>query len=954
MRAIRLCALALLLGALTSGGAGAREAPLRFYPLAAFQGEGDAIQSGVRTSRAPDGTVRVAEERFESGGIPRGVPVPPELGGGFLFFQPLGTGSGAGTALYRSERWTGDLRPLGTVPFVVTAVEPGFDRFYVLGAGRAIALDPETGTYLPLDPLPPVATILHLSFDQAGSATLNAPIVGTLRTTDSGLGWERWAEDVPMAAAPPVPRFRILAPQGGSGAVPSQTGITLNLRSDGSPALFLQGEQLLDDATWSGLPHQGSLVERAVLRGGTVADHRVVALIDGERVTFDPAQGKLTREAEPGLDARARCQALALGEIPQERLRTGVLWFACRAEPTKLELRAYAVGERGASAAHQPTSLGLVRRESFPRGTRVAAAGRLGVLLELHPSSAGGRELWLVTRHESKRLAAPQRRGAETETFAVGGSSVHRISLLEDGSIASDRLDASEPRRLHRIHREQELEALVLAGTWLPGATVFEEGISFWAVRGESYVGVRLERDGSRARVGAIQRPLRRAFLSGSRALAWGASGFARISVDQGMTFAEVEYPFVSGDLDPSAIVSSEQALELGCGPAGCSLGTWLSVGWDAQGGAKQATTPPRTPVPPLGGGRYRFICTPTGDTSAPAVRSDERLQGEGAEAGKATVPPFWERAAPRPAPFEVIHSVGDQRGLARLYALGPAEGHWGGRGRARVVFRSPFSVDQELESAATSDLFTDAVDAQTRLGLLDRMTQVVETELDPGGEAGVMLVRARQQATLLAFSEEAAVERFDVPEELGLTSLSGAVWSRGRFVVGHVANGEFRILEFGEHAPNLLGSFPLGATGPRDAMLTRTSKGELGIAIDGDLGLLVYPVSPFGELGDALFEPFRGSRPPECSAAAAGFLVVKELGISPYVEVAGEELDVGRVVLRRLVGFGPECIDAVAADTREPWAASLGGGTVRKPGGTLLVATDRASTGRRVGLSCH
>ena len=150
------------------------------------------------------------------------------------------------------------------------------------------------------------------------------------------------------------------------------------------------------------------------------------------------------------------------------------------------------------------------------------------------------------------------------------------------------------------------------------------------------------------------------------------------------------------------------------------------------------------------------------------------------------------------------------------------------------------------------------------------------------------------------------------------------------------------------------LASFPLGESGPRDAVLTRTESGDLGIALDGDLGLLVYPVSKHGILGDVLSQPFRGSRPPRCPAAATGFFVVDELGISPYVEALDEELDVGRVLMRRVVGFGPECIDALAADARGALDGRLLRASSGEPGGTPLVLTDRTETGQSALLSCH
>lgn len=908
-------ALALGLGA-WSAQTLAADVPLRFFPTAAFDGEGDGIQSGVRITRASDGSVAVSRQRFDAGGLARGIAVPSGLGGGFLFYQPIGSTSGAGTALFRASSWTGDLTPLGFAPFVVNSVKPGFDRFYLLGTGRAIAVDPDSGAYLPLDPLPPVVSILGLEFEAAGRAEVRAPIVGTLETSDAGLGWR------------PVPADRTRS----------------RAASD-------------EDASASLLP-QGQLVRSVVTRGATLADGVVVALVGGEQVAFDPTRGVVERASEPGLDVAARCQALPPGELARGGPRAPLSWFVCTKPAGELELRAYVLAH--ADTSESARRLTLTRREHFVASTRVLASGRRGVLVDAPcaaPGASEKRQLCLLDRSGRKSLLAPvvpQERRSAPETFAVGGAAVYRISPLPDGSIETERLDAPGERSVHRVHREAELEALVLGGRWLPSATVFEEGISFWAVRGESYVGVRLEPGGEKARVGAIQRPLRRAFFSGSRALSWGASGFARISIDSGMTFAEVNYPFVSGDQDPSSIESADQALELGCGPAGCSLGSWLFSGWRVPVTDDVVASPERIAVPPLGGGRYRFLCSPVGVSAAPTAPTAPASRMPRDEEAVRPPPPFWERAAPRPSQLESVHSVGDHRGIARLYALGPKEGPWGTRGRTVVAFRSPFDVRAELESLPATGTFVDAIDAQTRLGVLDRITQVVQAELDPEGKAGVLLVRTRQQTSLFTFAERASVERFDVPDGLGVVALSGVVFTRGRFFIGHTFGEEFRIVELADGQLTQLAAFPLGETGARDTTLTRTQAGELGIALHGDLGLFVYPVSKRGQLGDVLHQPFRGSRPPRCPAEASGFLLVGELGISPYIEALGEELDVGRVLMRRVVGFGPECVDALAADARVAPEARLHRATPAPPGGTPLVLTERSETGRSVLLSCH
>lgn len=916
---------------------------MRFLPVDAFDDAGAQIESGVRVERLLDGSVLVARERFELGGTPRGVAVPASLGGGFLFYQPVPVGTGTGTALYRARSWTAELQPLGLVPMAATDVKIGFDRFYLLGSGRVAAVDPDRGTPLDLSPLPPLVTLFELSFTDATSARVRGPLVGELETHDAGRSW------TPVALAPDA---------------------------TGAPDVRPKDALPRDASSSAALPQWGRLLRQVVLRGMPLPSGRVFALVSGERVLFDLERASFTHQPEPGLSGSASCQALTAPREAEARAApveggaadevTSLLWFSCRAAAAPglasvAELRAYGWSKAG------PVLRRVVRE---PAGAQILAAGPRGVLLSGSCPGAsltqrGKRALCLVTGTKLWPLEAPPSNASRAETFAVGSGAVHRVSLAPDGSLWLERLDAPEPRRVHRLHPEREVVGLVTRGSWLPSATISAEGTTLWAVQGESYVGVRLEAGGS-TRVGAIQRPLRRAFFAGARALSWGASGFARVSTDGGMTFDEVTYPFVSGDSDPNAVRGAQGDVELGCGPAGCSLGSWLSVGWEVPRGVRTAPLPTLVPLPPPGGGRFRFSCSYHGERTAAALELGFRApRARAVESGETPLfPPFWDRSPPRLAAFEEGVSAGDVAALARVYAWGPKDVAWGAKGLSEIVFRSPFHTEI-FATAPSRGLFSDAVSAKAALGVLDRTTQVVSAEIDPEGESGAVLLRTRQETHLLLFERGSSIERIVVPDHLELHSLSGAVLSRGVWHLGSVRSGEFRLLHVERRAAGAAGprsgraqlavvaAFPLGETGPREASLVRSQSGELAIAMDGDSGLYLFPVSPAGELGDAIEVPFRGSHPPPCAAEATGYWVVRELGIAPYVEVRDQELDVSRVTMRRVVGFGPECIDALAADARSGFDPGLPSRT-RTALGTPLVVTDRVDSGERYRLYCQ
>jgi hypothetical protein len=106
----------------------------------------------------------------------------------------------------------------------------------------------------------------------------------------------------------------------------------------------------------------------------------------------------------------------------------------------------------------------------------------------------------------------------------------------------------------------------------------------------------------------------------------------------------------------------------------------------------------------------------------------------------------------------------------------------------------------------------------------------------------------------------------------------------------------------------------PLGESGERGVSLVRTSQGDLGVAMDGDDGLFVYPLSDTGQVGDAIFVPHLRARPRACRPEAHGYLVEREMSIAPYLEAAstGSPLAVTRIRARYIVGYDPPCLDSL------------------------------------------
>ncbi len=902
--------------------------PMRFLPSFAFEAVGRFVQSGVRIEISPRGELYIARERFESGGEPQGVALPPRLGGGFVFFQPLASSGAPSTALFRADRWTSRLRPLGTVPFAVSEVLAGFDRLYLLGSGLHIGMDPRDGSFLTLAPLPPVVTLQELKF-RGGQARVVAPLVGAQQTRDSGLSWHppsRFLDEEERVESAPSPS--------GAGALLELLGLTLQQE------LVLRKAGALDPGAKEE-ETTSQMAREIVVRGVPHGQEGIVALLRGQLIYLSLDGFVISRREIPELPKEANCQGVRSAPAFKPEGHAENSLFVCQGRETTLF--ALASGPASSERPEERLASSLQRLARFEHPRRILAVGALGVLIAGPCSSASrsaDRAGCLIGKGGKReiQLGSP----ALKEVFALTADSVLRVQLRGERTIVSDALFGPARRRRYVIPDEEEVSALVGSGQWLPGASAGQGAVVFWSALEERYAGVRLEEEEETLRIGPIQKPLRRALLAGPRALSWGAAGFARITTDGGLTWREVDFPYRSGDPDPNTVTSPNQELVVGCGAAGCSLGTWLSLGWGPVPEETVVETPDRVRIPPPGGGRYVFDCWATGRRSPRAT--SEKSTG-------ASLPPFWEYRPPALSAGQQGLSVADSEKMVRIYAWGPREIAWGHRGQVQVAFRPAFSLEPLGRSAPSAGLFVDAVRAQEALGLLDGSTQIVHAQIGSLGKVGAVLLRTRQNTDLLTFSRGGPVERFRDLEKLRVRSLSGVVRKEGAWHLGHVSGHEFRIIRLSSEGVSVFAEFPLGDSGSREVQLVQSTAGEMGIAIAGDSGLFVYPVSPEGQLGDPIVTPHQGYRPETCAPGATGFIVVQELSIAPYVESRGHSLDVDRLRLRLIVGHGAPCIDAAAGETHGDFKYLA---EERGKSGVPLIVSDLSEEGRRVELACE
>jgi hypothetical protein len=934
-----------------------------FFPRHFLRFDGRRIESGLRIESSAQ-RVWVANKVFPAGGEPRGTALPEHLGGGFLFYQAVAIDGATYTAFYRSKTWTGELSPLGRVPFAVQYVAPGFDRVYALGVSLQVAFDVDTGQTLPLSPLPPLATITGLAFAGPRRALVSGPLVGVLATSDAGLTWGRVAGAEAIEVDLTGSNLFVRTAGGLSFVNDEGKAVSLqNINLDHGALRTIDFERLLEGQGGTDALDFGRVgsfgessdeeVERsehedvssrdslerkwlAVLTRGVPFRDGAYALVEGELLHLRTS-GDLTLESRA---TQVSPQATCLGTV-EETGKVRRPLFVCRGKT----LQAYRLEQpraRGGGGADGALELVFEGR----RESEVLSCGNGGALLSgdcrgknektraCHVSASGARALRLPTTFPplgSPRAYAATSQKAHLVWFDRKAGKIKKLELSSP--------DAPEKKtQTWALPADHAVVEFLEEGALLPQASVTKDGVNFWATHREKFVGVQLG-DSEKPSFGAVQRPLRRALFDGPRAMLWGAAGFAKQSVDGGQTFEELTVPYRSGDAELSAVDHARAAVTMGCSAVGCSLGRLLKLGWTLPQQTEEKVPGARSVRTP-GLSRFRFTCG--GLKRSPPRRT----------ADKPSFPGFWENAAPSLPGGHEGSSVAFPGDLARFYAFGPADSSWSRTGRSQVMFVDPWEGLKLRATAPSLQLFQSSTDAKTRLGLVDLTSGFRFLSMDPGGRSGVMIFRNASSTELFVFEEGQPLEQFSGAHELGHRNLAGAVRARSSFVAAFVQGQVFSLVRLAGGAVQPLSEFNLGAGGQRGAQLVRTDGGDLGISIDGDDGLYVYPVSDQGELGDPLVVPHESQTPPACSSEASGYIIDRELAVSPYLETTTSRfINVGRVRAKMIVGYGKSCIDSLRAEARDLGELD---GAPAPTASIVLSVFDADSEGRRSQLICE
>jgi len=898
-----MSALLIGLGLLLAPQAARAEPVPVVWPLEAWSTTTPTILSGQRIERDSSGRVIAATVVFPPGGEPHGQVLPDHLGGGVLFFQAVQTSGDTQTAFWRGATWTGELEPLARLPVVVERVVAGFDRLYLGKRGDWLGFDLVTRRVIGLEPLPRVPSLDGLAFAGGGTAAVEAPLLGVWATRDGGLSWLPEPEALGLEAEPGV----VLETPGGK----------VRLAADGSRVPFMARPPFVRAAARG----DAKRLERALL-SGVVYEGSVWSLAADELLEVKQ-EGGLSIVATQLSENFGNCRGIEHQPRP---------WFVCSADDT----RVFELGQGG---------LEPIARLPGPR--RLRAYGPIGLLFEGPCSGArstnDARSCW-VNGERAQTLTA-----RHPLAWGVGRT---RIVALERTKADRFELVVMTGPRAHShsfsIPQQGELSRLLGEGQWLPELVETAEGFVGWSTRGEEFVGLAF-RDGGEFSAGPIQRHLRRSSFARERALLWGAAGFAKETRDGGLTWRELALPFRSGDAELNASTAASGEVEMGCSAAGCVLGRFFRWGWaGADDSAPNVLSyPDFVPVPPPGGGRFRFSCGRPSE-SRPATRAGLTPVFLGAPASSGFVTP----------------SVDALEELGRFVASGPRDVSWAREGQSQIVFRDPFAGGEVRSSKPTQGLFADALRADEALGRLEPGSSTAVITLSSRGDGGFFLVGGRARVDLFTFAVGEVVERVEGAFELGVRRLLGAARIGGLWYTAHRTRDALSVLRVEAGRLVEFASFPLGGSVTGHAELVAGPGDRVALSIDGDAGLFVYPLDDGGRLGDAVFASHQGARPKTCSADTPGYTVVRELQVAPDVESEGAALDVSRVTARYRIGPGWICLDALSGRSRGPLRRATGEAE-SKPKGPVapvrvrgpavpLTVTDFSGQGPVSRLSCE
>jgi hypothetical protein len=898
--------------------------PLRERSDLAFEGvDSDGsrrvIAQGLRLIQRADGALIAASEFLPSARSVTTLELPERLGGGFLFVVNT-----SGTALlFGSATFTGTLRSLGTLSGDVERVVAGLDRLYVLRSrSHWLALDLETGKEIGLGSLPPSPGYGSMAFADAWLGAVELPLRGVVATFDAGQTWH--ALEQPRAQLSAVDggvlvetpeRHFVLGPLGTMTPWRTRTATPVAslaaarpVQGTGAKSVELQpiGPNPLESAVLHGVLEAGG--ETALVATlGTLAR---VRMSDGAVLASVP-------EAYPGA---APCAGFAF--------RKGV-GFACGEVRGKTIVYAFA----------PPFALQAALGFDTPR--RIAPNGRGALVIDgaCSPDDANPKLRCIIPR-----LGEPFEVELPAPTVRVIPLDDGRAALLEPPrprfagtlTFVSAAGVAAAVKLTSPKLKGEAASALFSNGFWLDAWEQAASGaLRGWITGGATFAGVRVGLDGE-VSLGEPQPGLDRALLAGRFALVVGRGGGALETSDGGFDWSDAEFP-----TEPDWSAPRTFGQLHGCRALGCALSGWLRVGWGMGARGKLSVAPVPDPISVTSGGAYRWSleCTPTRETSRPALRVLPELDNSSVSPWN----PLAEIAPPTRAAADVGYDTGSELELRlfRSYAWGPAGDAWAQGGRWLVRVRDPYRVSDSIWSSAASgapwpraELTADAFGRSP-----NGPPSTWRVVTDPVKHAGLVLVSTKGTVEIYTLEEGRALSRLKVPAPIGV--VTGVAVAGNRLYVGALGEARsFRVFRANQGSLELVADLPNAITRSEPPKLAPATRGDgLGLWVH-DADHYLYPLDPASGRLDAPLVTRAGelsSMPEPCNPEEDGYVIADALSLEPNIELLdpAKDASVGNgIEVRVIASPGRLCVDGLAAPLgtsavadSEPLAKGFGGG---------------------------
>ena len=930
------------------------------------------LLEGMRLAIHPDGSVSRGEELLPYDCV-TAIELPERLGGGVLFVAL----SGGDTLIWRAESWTSKLEPLAHLGFPAQAVVPGFDRLlvHVKGSNEVVALSVQDGRALEYTGLPETPGARHLAFADAWMGVVDVPIRGTLATFDAGVTWTSLGLGASVGLVAEDGRVVIRRPDRNLSLDPAGH---LSWVEDSDEASVEKDDSADADAdTERAALVPGPLghepLRAAVISGWPDSAQTAVVAAQGNLARVRLADGKVIAVAKRALPASEECHGVALG---------GGFGFVCGRDE----------GGTVVYAFEPPLSLRPVLRFEAPR--YVASSGN-GALV-IRGGCRGG------SAHDSTRYCIVTPTGVLREIRVKGDHGVERVVALHDGRtavIVPPRFGA--PGQVTLVAANGSLKSvrmklpepgaersMVRKGLWLDGFMETPKGeLAGWVAAGGPFVGVRVSLSG-RVEVGAIEKEIERALLSGQIGMVLGRSGVASETTDGGFNWRDVD---LLVDVDAMATASSSR----GCSRVGCVVGDWVRIGWRGRRGKrdplKEAESPRATTMTRSAGGRWLVQCAPTAEMvrvpsatiqptqptfpTVPPRASSYMLTAD--EVRSTSWSSFQGMPAPQMAPTDVglDYATASADLPIHVYAWGGRAADWTRAGQWIIRGSDPFAIRGGVWStAATRSPWDDVVAAATAFGQnvhsSSSSSWTVATE--PSGRGGVLFVTTSTGTDLYLFEAGRSIVKVGAAAGLGVKVAAGVVKTGGRWYLG-AQRETFRIYEVVGNGIRMVGDYPLLLDGDaRSSQQTTLVRNDTADALaiwvranrtrGSETEWFVYPVDP--DTG-AVSEPTLIDRaqlakmPDACSDGDSGWELVGIPPVSPFVELQGDArgFSTPRSVRARLiVGARGVCIDALTAelDSAMPLHPAIGaadwaGKRITVP----MFVSDRAHSGARWKFRC-